>query len=226
MPDNAFDRSFEDLPGIIPIFPLDSVLLLPRGHLPLNIFEPRYINMVDDAMRANRLIGMIQPSDVSSGPLPLFQTGCAGRIVQYQETEDGRYLITLRGVCRFGIKQELENLRGYRQVQPDWSPYRSDFDQVCDLGVDRQKLVGLLEVYFSIHDLSIDWKLITAVNDEKLMTCLSMICPFSSGEKQALIEAPTCAARAKTIHESTRIIGTVGFKSFKALNLLKLSSRT
>lgn len=187
---------FDKLPDVIPIFPLDGVLLLPRGHLPLNIFEPRYIAMVEDALRTHRLIGMIQPSDVGAGPLPLFKTGCAGRIVQFQETEDGRYLITLKGIARFEVRQELETIRGYRQIRPDWSKFGEDFEHIETLGVNRTKLVELLQVYFDINDMSIDWKLITAVNDEKLMTCLAMICPFSAGEKQALIEAPTCQARA------------------------------
>ncbi len=187
---------FDKLPDIIPVFPLDGVLLLPRGHLPLNIFEPRYIAMVEDALRTNRLIGMIQPSNVSSGAPPLFKTGCAGKIVQFQETEDGRYLITLKGVARFEVAQEVDSIRGYRQVRTDWSKFSEDFEKIESLGVNRPHLVELLQIYFEQNDMSIDWKLITAVNDEKLMTCLAMICPFTSGEKQALIEEPTCKARA------------------------------
>ena len=189
-------REFDRLPDNIPVFPLDGVLLLPRGHLPLNIFEPRYIAMVEDALRTNRLIGMIQPSEVTKGPLPLFKTGCAGKIVQFQETEDGRFLITLKGIARFSVMEELPTIQGYRRVRPDWSQFKSDFEKVESLGVNRDRLVELLHVYFEKNDMSIDWKLITSVNDEKLMTCLAMICPFSSGEKQALIEAPNCEARA------------------------------
>ncbi|PZP56150.1 MAG: peptidase S16 [Micavibrio aeruginosavorus] len=187
---------FSKLPDIIPVFPLDGVLLLPRGHLPLNIFEPRYIAMVEDALRTNRLIGMIQPSAASSGPPPLFKTGCAGKIVQFQETEDGRYLITLKGVARFEVQHEVDSMRGYRQVRTDWSKFSEDFEKIESLGVNRSHLVELLQIYFEQNEMSIDWKLITAVNDEKLMTCLAMICPFTSGEKQALIEEPTCKARA------------------------------
>lgn len=196
MAEKPYRNEFDNLPDILPIFPLDGVLLLPRGHLPLNIFEPRYIAMVEDVFRTNRLIGMIQPSDVSAGPAPLFKTGCAGRIVQFQETEDGRYLITLKGVARFEVKGEIDSIRGYRQVRPDWSKFQSDFDHIESLGVNRDHLVDLLQVYFEKNEMSIDWKLITAVNDEKLMTCLAMICPFSAGEKQALIEAPNCQSRA------------------------------
>ena len=187
---------FDKLPDTIPVFPLDGVLLLPRGHLPLNIFEPKYIAMVEDALRTNRLIGMIQPSSVSSAPLPLFKTGCAGKIVQFQETEDGRYLITLKGIARFEVREEVDCIRGYRQVRADWSKFNEDFEKIENLGVNRDHLVELLQVYFEKNEMSIDWKLITAVNDEKLMTCLAMICPFTSGEKQALMEAPTCQSRA------------------------------
>lgn len=196
MLESSYPKEFDKLPDIIPIFPLDGVLLLPRGHLPLNIFEPRYIAMIEDALRTNRLIGMIQPSDITVGPAPLFKTGCAGRIVQFQETEDGRYLITLKGVARFEVQQEIDSIRGYRQVRTDWSKFQEDFDKIETLGINRDHLVELLEVYFEKNDMTIDWKLITAVNDEKLMTCLAMICPFTSGEKQALMEAPTCQSRA------------------------------
>lgn len=186
------------MPDLIPVFPLDGVLLLPRGHLPLNIFEPKYIAMVEDALRTHRMIGMIQPSGGISNTTapPLFKTGCAGKIVQFQETEDGRYLITLKGIARFEIGQEIDSMRGYRQVRPEWSKFGEDFEKIESLGVDRTHLVTLLQVYFEMNEMSIDWKLITAVNDEKLMTCLAMICPFTSGEKQALIEAPTCLSRA------------------------------
>ena len=196
MLESSYPKEFSKLPDVIPVFPLDGVLLLPRGHLPLNIFEPRYIAMIEDSLRTHRLIGMIQPCDGTAGPSPLFKTGCAGRIVQFQETEDGRYLITLKGVARFEVRDEVETIRGYRQVRADWSKFQEDFEKIESLGVNRAHLVELLEVYFEKNDMTIDWKLITAVNDEKLMTCLAMICPFTSGEKQALMEAPTCQARA------------------------------
>ena len=192
-----FNPLHEDMPDTIPIFPLDGVLLLPRGHLPLNIFEPRYVAMVDDALRSHRMIGMIQPNTSPAPDSPaLFKTGCAGRIVQFQEADNGRYLITLRGVSRFDVVSELKTTTLYRQVQAKWNNFGEDYELVEDLGVDRARLVTLLDQYFTIHDMTIDWKLITAVNDEKLMTCLAMICPFSSCEKQALLEAPTCLERA------------------------------
>lgn len=193
---NPFDLSLEDMPETIPVFPLEGVLLLPRGHLPLNIFERRYLSMVEDCMKANRMIGMIQPSHETSSTHPLFKVGCAGRIVQFQETDDGRFLITLKGVARFEIREEIEMKHGYRRVNVDWSKFSEDFDHVENLGVDRPKLISMLQTYFDLHDMTIDWKLVTAVNDEKLMTCLAMICPFSPGEQQALLEAPTCKGRA------------------------------
>lgn len=191
-----FKPALGEMPDTIPIFPLDSVLLLPRGHLPLNIFEPRYVAMVDDALRSNRMIGMIQPSKNPADQRPLFNTGCAGRIVQFQEADNGRYLITLRGVARFDVVSELQTTTQYRQVQAKWNSFPEDYDDIEDLGIDRARLVTLLDQYFTIHDMTIDWKLITAVNDEKLMTCLAMICPFSTCEKQALLEASTCSERA------------------------------
>ncbi len=195
---NPFDTKFSELPENLPVFPLGGVLLLPRGHLPLNIFEPRYIEMVNDALRSHRMIGMIQPKTSSAD---LFQSGCAGRIVQFQETEDGRYLITLKGVSRFNIVEEMKTRTGYRNMRVDWSEFKEDFEPVGSLGVDRRNLTDLLHVYFAIHDISIDWKLVTAVNDDKLMTCLAMICPFSPGEKQALLEAKDCKTRSRLFME-------------------------
>lgn len=196
MSSNPFDLALDEMPDIIPVFPLEGVLLLPRGHLPLNIFEPRYLSMVEDCMKANRMIGIVQPSHDASCVSPLSKIGCAGRIVQFQETDDGRFLITLKGVARFKIENELELKRGYRQVNVDWSAFHEDFDVVDDLGLDRDKLVSMLKTYFDHHEMSLDWNLITSVNDEKLLTCLAMICPFTPYEQQALLEAPTCRARA------------------------------
>lgn len=198
MTDNPFQPRFSDLPEQLPIFPLEGVLLLPRGQLPLNIFEPRYLAMINDAMARDRMIGMVQPcGDQSSAHgQGIFQTGCAGRITQFQETEDGRYLVTLTGVCRFGVAEELDTLKGYRRVRPDWSAYQKDMEKMGCLGIDRTRLTGLLKNYFTINGLSMDWDLIDAITDESLMTALAMICPLSPPEKQALLEAPCCKARA------------------------------
>ena len=181
------------LPDEIPVFPLPGVLLLPRGHLPLNIFEPRYISMVDDALKSDRVIGMIQPRDDSA----LYETGCAGRITSFDETGDGRYLITLTGISRFKTRKELALKNGYRRVQPDWSPFSHDLKELDCLDIDRAALKDMLENYFRAQDIQCDMDSIDTAPDEKLITCLSMICPFDAGEKQALLEAQCCRERAQ-----------------------------
>ncbi len=198
---NVFDPRFEDLPESIPVFPLAEVLLLPRGNLPLNIFEPRYLAMVEDALAADRVIGMIQPRDKSSAdPAPeLFRTGCAGRICRFEETEDGRYLIALRGVCRFDIAQEQEPVRGYRRVRADWSPYEADLAPGGGSALDRDRLLAVLERYFEVQKIDADWDALREAPEERLVTCLSMVCPFDAAEKQALLEALDLAARAEML---------------------------
>jgi Lon protease-like protein len=180
----------EDLPATLPVFPLTGVLLLPRGRLPLNIFEPRYLAMFDDALASNRMIGMIQPS---ADPLPgaspaLFAVGCAGRIVSFNETGDGRYLIALDGVARFRVAEELPLHRGYRRVAPDWTDYANDLNEQS-FTLDRSRFIDLLQIYFRQNDLSVDWDMLRQAPDERLLTSLAMVCPFESNEKQALLEA-------------------------------------
>lgn len=192
-----FDPSFEDLPDVLPIFPLEGVLLLPYGELPLNIFEPRYLTMVEEALHTNRLIGMVQPSGCpDSQNSGIFSTGCAGRITQFQETEDGRYLITLRGLCRFLVSEELAPHRGYRRIKPDWTPFQSDMRQVLCPDLDREGFNRILKAFFDQQGLTVSWALIEDLSNDDLVTALAMICPFSSAEKQALLEAPCCQARA------------------------------
>ena len=188
-----FTNRFETLPDTLPIFPLGGVLLLPRGVLPLNIFEPRYIAMIDEAMRGHRLIGMIQPRDDGR----LYNVGCAGRISSYHETSDGRYEIVLTGVARFAIVEELPQLDGYRRARTSWDAYREDLEPIGCLDMDRGKLNGLLKGYFEQNGLTCSWDAVEGASDEKLMTCLAMICPFESHEKQALLEASCCRERAK-----------------------------
>lgn len=198
---SPFDPGFDALPSQIPIFPLTGVLLLPRGELPLNIFEPRYLHMVEDALGAGRMIGMIQPTEhenTQPNP-PVYRTGCAGRIVAFQETDDGRFLLTLKGVCRFDIKDELPLRRGYRPVVADWSRHRADMNSDSEARIDRPRLFASLKGYFSTHGISADWNAIEASADERLVTCLSMICPFEASEKQALLEAPTLMERSKVL---------------------------
>lgn len=186
-------HKFEDLPGEIPIFPLGGVLLLPRGQLPLNIFEPRYVAMVDTAMSSHRLIGMVQTKDDGS----LYNTGCAGRITSYNETLDGRYEIVLTGVCRFRFEKELSQDSGFRRVQSDWASFENDLQKMDCLDIDRGKLRKLLKNYFEKQGLTCSWDAVDQASDEKLMTTLAMICPFDSKEKQALLEAACCKERAQ-----------------------------
>lgn len=192
--------SLETMPVEIPVFPLPGVLLLPGGLLPLHIFESKFINMVDDALMGNRLIGMVQPKNSDTNTdieLNLYQTGCVGRITSLEETEDGRYYITLSGISRFIILNEDVSSRGYRRAKVEWQSYYMDLKgEKTSVDLDRQKLSLLLERYFDINNLQCDWDIIENVTDDKLITCLSMICPLSSQEKQALLEAHTLSERA------------------------------
>lgn len=185
-----------DLPEIVPIFPLSGVLLLPGGRLPLNIFEPRYMAMIDAALRADRLIGMIQPRAPEESSMGLYHTGCAGRITSFEETPDGRYLITLTGVARFKIADELDQQNGFRRVRADWSPYPKDTETSDCLGIDRSHLHTLLESYFTLEGLSCNWETVADTPDNNLITCLAMVCPLDAREKQALLEAACCKERA------------------------------
>ncbi len=198
---NPFSPAFADLPESIPVFPLTGVLLLPGGQLPLNIFEKRYLAMIEDAMATrHRLIGMIQPAETEqeTGAPLLQQTGCAGKIVDFSETSDGRYLITLQGICRYDIAQELSAPTLYRQVKPDWGRYAHDLHKKDECaGLDRARLHDFLGQYFDCESLSCDWSKVVEAGDSSLITCLSMICPLGAQEKQALLEAPSCAARGQ-----------------------------
>lgn len=184
----------DKLPNALPIFPLTGVLLLPRGQLPLNVFEPRYLAMVDDALQSNRLIGIIQPRQ--SGDT-LFDTGCAGKIVSFLETEDGRYEITLKGLCRFHVAAENPlSAGGYRLIRPDWSQFCRDTEMAGSLNIDRDKLKSLLKSYFFMEGMECNWAAIDGASDDSLITALSMICPLDCGEKQALLEAGCNNSRA------------------------------
>lgn len=174
------------LPDDLPVFPLAGVLLLPRGQLPLNIFEPRYRAMVEDSLGSHRLIGMIQPREDGT----LFSVGCAGKIVGFNETDDGRYEITLKGLSRFVIGMELPPTPGgYRRVRADWSGFPKDTDPAGPLNLDRARLKELLRNYFDIEGMDCEWGAMDTVGDDNLITCLSMVCPLDASEKQALLEA-------------------------------------
>ncbi|MEK7801800.1 MAG: LON peptidase substrate-binding domain-containing protein [Pseudomonadota bacterium] len=187
-----------DLPEDIPIFPLAGVLLLPRGDLPLNIFEPRYIAMINAALSSQRLIGMVQPSSGdAANAQPIYPIGCVGRITRFEETEDGRYLINLRGISRFRILSELQTDAGsYRRMKVSWLSFSQDTQKVSCLDIDRNHLLELLKCYFAIQKIQMNWDLIGDIDDDGLMTTLAMVCPFSPSEKQALLEAACCMTRA------------------------------
>jgi Lon protease-like protein len=195
---SPFELTYQDLPAELPVFPLSGVLLLPRGRLPLNIFEPRYLNMTGDALAApDRLIGMLQPVDPESEEREpgLYRIGCAGRITSFSETEDGRYLITLTGISRFRLVEEIDGRGGYRRVRAAWEDFRGDFDDVSELSIDRARLLTGLKEFFKLHGIAANWDAIEQTPDERLITSLAMICPFEPPEKQALLEAPDLAAR-------------------------------
>lgn len=198
MSPNPFDPTFDQLPEIVPIFPLTGVLLLPRGKLPLNVFEPRYLAMTEDALSGNRMIGIIQPSDPLSRASvpPVYQIGCAGRITSFSETDDGRYLITLTGVCRFETVRELPIVRGYRRVGASWERFAADLEEPGPALFDRARLVEGLKTYFKIQGISANWDAIDSTPDERLVTSLAMICPFEPSEKQALLECGSLSERA------------------------------
>ncbi len=191
-----FFPTYGAMPSTLPVFPLSGVLLLPRGQLPLNIFEPRYIAMIDDALAHERMIGMVQPSGPGNPP-KVYPHGCAGRITSFDETDDGRYLITLTGLCRFRIDQELATVRGYRRVVADWSGFRDDMEgRVETPCLDRARLKSVLMAYFRRQGITANWEAVDNAPDDRLVVSLAMICPFDPKEKQALLEAPDPAARA------------------------------
>ena len=159
----GFSNEFYDLPASLPVFPLSGVLLLPYGRLPLNIFEERYLAMIDDALRSERLIGIIQPTSEVEGQqkVPsLYKTGCAGRITAFSETDDGRYLVTLLGICRFDVEHEVDSTRGYRRVVPNWEPFRSDVVKRDKFDIDKERLLVALRGYFEKKAIDADWEAI------------------------------------------------------------------
>jgi len=199
---HAFDPDgIGDLPAVIPVFPLTGALLLPRAELPLNIFEPRYLAMVLDSLARGRMFGMLQPS-ASRGPrngTPLYDMGCLGRISAFQETPDGRILISLRGLCRFRVIEELTTATAYRQMKVDYTLFTDDLAVPDDAGVRRETLLPMLRRYFERHNMEVDWGCIEKAPSERLVNYLAMICPFDACEKQVLLEAPTICERARIL---------------------------
>ncbi len=191
-----------NLPAVIPVFPLAGALLLPRGHLPLNIFEPRYLAMTEAVMAGSRIIGMIQPRDANdkSARPALADVGCVGRITSYAETEDGRYLITLTGIARFRIAEERDMPTPFRQVTADYAPFASDlFPPEQEPVIAREKLTAALRPYLEGRKMQTDWRSIEEAPAELLVNALTVLCPFAPNEKQALLEASGVAERAEML---------------------------
>ena len=190
-----------DLPETLPLFPLPGALLLPRARLPLHIFEPRYLAMLDDCLKTQgRLIGMIQPREGPGGEKRLSAIGCAGRVTAFSETEDGRYMITLSGVSRFRLREEVQGFTPYRRAQIDWGPFARDLGATeTDAGFDRDGLLALLARYFTHRKMGTDWGSLKEADTELLINSLSMLLPFSPEDKQALLEAPSLVTRRETL---------------------------
>ena len=203
MMDAASTSGSSALPDVLPIFPLTGVLLLPRGRLPLNIFEPRYLNMTEDALGAGRVIGMVQPAEAggeSTAENPeVYKIGCAGRMISFAETGDGRFLLTLLGVSRFRIASELGVTRGYRRARASYASYAGDREEDSERIADRERLLVAVRGFFKAKEIKAEWKPITESVDEALVTTLSMVCPFDPGEKQALLECNGLRARAELL---------------------------
>jgi Lon protease-like protein len=191
-----------ELPPEIPVFPLTGALLLPHGRLPLNIFEPRYKAMVEDALANGRMFGMVQPDptlpDAPNGPA-LYRVGCLGRLSSFSETDDGRYLISVNGLIRFQVTAEIEGRRGYRRVASDFSRFVADLTEGPAPVPSRAAVVQALRNYFTARGFDANWEAIDAMEDGELMVTLCMVCPFEPSEKQALLEAPDTMSRASTL---------------------------
>ena len=201
----------EDLPQVIPVFPLSGALLLPHSSRPLNIFEPRYLNMIDDAMAAERIIGMVQIAAEDSRERPsLAPVGCAGRITSFSETADGRYLITLTGLARFRLGDELPGYTPYRRARVDFSPFEADLTPLSRDEDEREALLEPLRHYLNQRGMRIDWDAVKSAPVEPLVNSLAMALPFDAAELQALLEAPTVAERRRTLVTLLRIDGAFG----------------
>jgi len=214
---------YEDLPRELPIFPITGAVLLPGGRLPLNVFEPRYLNLCLDALSTGRLFGVVQPNyDAAGRPFddvvyeqadnenvevdideyeetPLYKTGCVGRIVYFEETEDGRLLIALRGLSRFHVLEELDGIKGYRQVRVDYGPFAHDIEPPGKINLDRTALFKALQPYVDAQDMQLKIDIIKGLKDHTLISSLCMICPFDPREKQALLECKTIEDRAEML---------------------------
>lgn len=194
---SPFMQPFEQLPPTLPVFPLSNAVVLPASNLPLNIFEPRYLNMVQDAMGSHRLIGMIQPRDDTANP-DLYQVGCAGRITRYAETNDGRLEIALTGLCRFTIQEELSTTRGYRLVSPDWSTFAGDYHEPVEVSdQDNTRFTSALRAYLSANNMEADWSVLEQLDTEALTNSFVAVLPLGVEDKQLLVETDGLANRLR-----------------------------
>ncbi|WP_373636842.1 LON peptidase substrate-binding domain-containing protein [Yoonia sp. BS5-3] len=191
----------KDLPDIIPVFPLPGALLLPRSRLPLHLFEPRYLAMLDDVLKTpSRLIGMVQPYEAPGSEKKLHTIGCAGKLTAFSETEDGRYMITLSGASRFRIVEEVDGFTPYRRCKVNWQGFDRDLGPAeKDHGFDRTRFMEALGRYLKDQGLATDWESLSEADDELLINSLSTLCPFDAEDKQALLEAPSLSTRRETL---------------------------
>ncbi len=204
---------YKELPDILPIFPLPGVIILPNGNLPLNIFEPRYISMVEDALGKNRLIGMIQPNPGAQKDNGLYPIGCASKIISFSETSDNRYLIELKGIIRFKIFKEADTIKGYRNVIPVWESFKHDLNKNSE-SFNIDSLLELLKKYFNNNNINVDSDELYKVPANQIISAIPQICSFQNNEKQAILEAKTEKERAEVI------------KSLLKMNLLDESENT
>jgi Lon protease-like protein len=205
---SPFDpKSIDEFPEVVPIFPLPGATLLPRTQLPLNIFEPRYLAMIFDALASHRCIAMVQPTESQSGdgrqgdlvPPEVYEVGCLGRITAFNETEDGRLLVNLQGLCRFRVTEELALHNGYRRVRVDWQPYAGDLHEDDEFRLDREQFRAAMAAYFDGNGIRVDWEGLDKMSDERAVNFLSMHLPFTPPEKQALLEAASVEDRNKVL---------------------------
>ena len=196
---NPFIVPFDSLPDTLPIFPLPGAIVMPGSELPLNIFETRYLNMISDALGSHRMIGMIQPDPNSKDDTGLCHTGCAGRITQYRETDDGRIEMLLTGVCRFDLGEELPTTRGYRLVKPLWSRFSNDYtDHEVMLSSAEDLLMLTLKAYLQYKNLNVDWAMLERLSTSRLLSSMCMALPLSEADKQLLLETSPPADRLNT----------------------------
>ena len=204
-------RKISDLPQVAPLFPLDGVLLLPRGQLPLNIFEPRYLNMLDDVMGGDRILGVLQTRPGGERTKPaLARVGCVGRVTSFAETGDGRYILTLTGACRFRLGPELNAPTPYRQARLDYTDYAADLEPPPELDESRPLLLSALRAYLERRGLSVDWDAAESAPPEALVNSLCMALPFDGPEKQALLEAADPSERLHALTALLRIGAAAG----------------